>query len=93
MFNQASFVRILCTLLDSQVSPHLGNSRKDFFPDGKHFRCASFPFGKQRLDQKVHNWFPKWKTRDIPNRKHKIDFCAVFPLFRGQMGGGHSRLK
>ena len=72
--------RAACLLL----CPHLKNSKKGwFFPNGKHFRCAPFLFGRQELDQKVRNWFPKWETRGLPNRKHKIDFNVVFTLFRG----------
>ena len=54
-----------------------------FIPYGKHFKFASFPFGKQELDQKMRNWFPKWETRGFPNRKHKIDFGVFFTLFQG----------
>ena len=68
------------------LCPHLRNSRMGFIPYGKHFKFASFPFGKQELDQKVCNWFSKWESRGFPNRKHIIDFGVVFTFFQGDGG-------
>ena len=72
--------RIACLSL----CPYLRNSRKGINPYGKHFEFASFPLGKQEIDQKVRNWFPKRETRGFPKRKHKIDFGVFFTLFQGE---------
>ena len=42
-----------------------------------------FPFGKEEFNQKVRNWFPKWETRSLPNRKQIIHFGVVLTLPQG----------